>query len=107
MDEMSGYQRSEAEMRSFVRNDAERIFGKPVSEWDGMDFAFFTVSKPYALDEALNVALEMGHREGVGAIAAAAHIAGENISRLGPHQDMEAARQYATVCERIANEPKT
>lgn len=95
---------SEEEMRAFARGDARRIFGRAITEWGGMDYAFFHVAQPYALDEALTVALEAGHREGVGAIAVAAHISGSDISRPGPNQDMEAAHQYAAVCERIAAE---
>jgi hypothetical protein len=93
---------SEEELRAFARRDAQRIFGRSVSEWDGFDYAFFNTARPYALDEALTVALETVHREGVGAVAVAAHIAGSDISRPGPDQDMEAAHQYAAVVDRIA-----
>ena len=105
MSELSRHgQASEAEMRAFARGDAQRIFSRSVAEWDGMDHAFFHTAQPYALDEALSVALEMGHREGVGAIAVAAHIAGSSISRPGSYQDLAAASEYAAIGQRISVE---
>ena len=88
---------TDEEMRVFARSDAERVFGRPASEWDGMDFAFLSVSSPLALDEALSVAIEKGHREGVGAIAVSAHIQGAEFRRSDP----EAAAQYAAVVDKI------
>ena len=84
-------------MREFARGDAERIFRKPVAEWDGYDLAFFNVSSPLALDEALTVALLRGCDAGVGAIAVSAHILGSALR----HEDPATAAQYAEIGDRI------
>jgi hypothetical protein len=90
-------QSTEMNMRSFARNDAERIFKRPSSDWGAWDLAFFAASSPVALDEALTVALEKNHREGVGAIAIAAHIMGADIRNLDP----ETAARYGAVVQRV------
>jgi hypothetical protein len=95
-----GSQASEEQMRAFARSDAERILAKPISAWDGMDMAFFSAASPLALDEALSVAIERGSREGVGAIAVAAHLQGGEIRNEEP----ETAAQYAAVAARISSE---
>ena len=92
-------QASEEEMRAFARSYATLIFERPVSEWGGMDFAFLLVSSPLVLDEALSVALEREHREGVGAIAVSAHMQGAQVRRSDP----EEAAQYAAVVDRITS----
>jgi hypothetical protein len=93
---------SEEEYRVSVRPQAETTFGKPVEEWHDWDFHFLANIIPTGLDEALRVARAMGHREGVGAIALAAHQSGLKLR----HDDPETAAQYAAIVNAISPTPR-
>ncbi len=88
-------------MREIAHREARSIFDKPVSDWDGEDYAFFSAARPNRLDEALTVALEMESEAGISAIAFAANMLGSHAIRPGEGQDLEAAHQYADVVARI------
>lgn len=93
---------SEEEYRANVRPQAERTFGKPVAEWADWDFHFLAGTDPVGLDEVLQVATEMGHREGIGAIALSAHQQGLKVR----HSDPETAAQYAAIVAKISPTPE-
>jgi hypothetical protein len=92
---------SEEQYRENVRSQAEEILTKPVNKWRDWDYYFIESVDPVGLDETLNIAFEMQHREGIGIVAFVARQHGIELQ----HDDPAEAAMYAAIGDRIATNP--